>query len=86
MKVLCDSCRHEGSKYYRKKINANADMHFFRQIKVASFIPDRITKESILLFKIPIVQYRKHNVLLVYINGFTRYRGIICYVLWYATQ
>lgn len=49
-----------------KKINANADMHFFRQIKVASFIPDRITKESILLFKIPIVQYRKHNVLLVY--------------------
>lgn len=51
MKVLCDSCRHEGSKYYRKKINANADMHFFRQIKVASFIPDIITKESILLFK-----------------------------------
>lgn len=51
MKVLCDSCGHEGSKYYRKKINANADMHFFRQIKVASFIPDRITKESILLSK-----------------------------------
>lgn len=83
MKVLCDSCRHEGSKYYRKKINANADMHFFRQIKVASFIPDIITKESILLFKIPIVQYRKHNVLLVYqwfhkIPWYNMLRPMVC--------
>lgn len=57
MKVLCDSCRHEGSKYYRKKINANADMHFFRQIKVASFIPDRIIPKKVFYC----LKYRLYN-------------------------